>query len=386
MKCNYFLRKKQSNAVDSHISQMLCESMHSIGNIQFTTDILTKISEAANNFVSFLKKRSDNAFIVYINPSQNRSISQLLQDYDTYAIDDPTLVSYVPEGDNTNWIENIYVSAAVIVSSDIQTATSIYNAIQRNAAALDVKLPCEMTSHSHNTDKMPIDMTILGIGLIHNKLVQLDAKHSVNEELYHEVMRAYLAYNLDKCSAGQYENDDYNTLQTYMNADIYADSDIATGVKSLMQAIYYLSDNEINANVACNYERFKDKSYNSKAEFMQEINMSMIGQISDCVQDSLTFLQRCKNIDALQSPVDVNHVSKDIDTFLDDFFSNDSMNSIYTLENLLDIILDLLFLKSSSAHRNIDSKIDNAIKKISRRFEWFKKRSYNVAYDAVYNK
>ena len=382
----YFLRKKQFNALDSHSSQMLCESMHSIGNIQFMTDILTKISEAANNFVGSLKKRSDNAFIVYINPSQDRSISQLLQDYDTYAIDDPTLASYVPEGDNTDWIENIYVSAVVIVSSDIQTATSIYDAIQRNAAALDVKLPCEVASHSHNMNKMSIDMTILGIGLIHNKLVQLDTKHSVNEELYREVMRAYLAYNLDKCSAGQYENDDYNTLQTYMNADIYADSDIATGVKSLMQAIYYLSDNEINANVACNYERFKDKSYNSKAEFMQEINMSMIGQISDCVQDSLAFLEKCKNLDALQEPVDVSHASKDIDTHLDDFFSDDSMNSIYTLENLLDIILDLLFLKSSSAHRNIDSKIDNAIKKISRRFEWFKKRSYNVAYDAVYNK
>lgn len=382
----YFLRKKQFNALDSHSSQMLCESMHSIGNIQFTKDILEKISDTTNDFVSSFSSHSDDTFILCINPSPNLNISQVLQDYDIHTVDSSLLVAYIPVGNNTNWIDNIHVSAAVIVSPEIQTAKSIYNMMQRNADMLGIKLPCEITRNSRNADKVQIDMTILGIGLIHNKLVQLDAKHSVNEELYHEVMRAYLAYNLDKCSAGQYENDDYNTLQTYMNADIYADSDIATGVKSLMQAIYYLSDNEINANVACNYERFKGKSYNSKAEFMQEINMSMIGQISDCVQDSLVFLQRCKNIDVLQSPVNVNHASKDIDTHFDDFFSNDSMNNIYTLENLLDIILDLLFLKSSSAHRNIDSKIDNAIKKISRRFEWFKKRSYNVAYDAAYSK
>ena len=153
-----------------------------------------------------------------------------------------------------------------------------------------------------------------------------------------------------------------------------------------MQAIYYLSDDEINANVARNYERFKDKSYDNKTQFMQEINVSVIGQISKCVQEAIMFLQKCKDIDILQEPVDVNHASKSIDELLDTFLDGDSMSNIYTLENLVDIILDLLFLKSSSAHRNIDSKIDNAIKKISRRFEWFKKRSYNVAYDAAYNK
>lgn len=382
----HFIRKKQFNAVDSHISQMLCESMHSIGDIQFTKDILTKISDTTNDFVSSFSNRSDDTFILYINPSPTLDISQVLQDYDIHSVDSSSLAAYIPIGNNTNWIDNIHVSAVVIVSPEIQTAKSIYDKMQRNADMLGIKLPCKMTSNSHNTDKVQIDMTILGIGSIHNKLVQLDATCPVAEEIYHEVMRVYLAYNSGRQSDEHHENDDYDILETYMNADIYADPDVTAGVKSLMQAIYYLSDDEINANVARNYERFKDKSYVSKTQFMQEINVSVIGQISKCVQEAIMFLQKCKDIDFLQEPVDVSHVSKNIDTHLDIFLDGDSMSNIYTLENLIDIILDLLFLKSSSAHRNIDSKIDNAIKKISRRFEWFKKRSYNVAYDAVYNK
>lgn len=382
----YFLRKKQFNAVDSHSSQMLCESMHSIGDIQFTKDILEKISDATNDFASSFSNSSDDTFILCINPSPTLNISQVLQDYDIYSVDSSSLVTYIPVGNNTNWIDNIHVSAIVIVSSEIQTAKSIYNMMQRNADMLGIKLPCEITRNSRNADKVQIDMTILGIGSIHNKLVQLGAKHPVTEEIYHEVMRAYSSYNLDRQSDEHHKNNDYDILKTYMNADIYADPDVTSGVKSLMQAIYYLSDDEINANVARNYERFKDKSYDNKTQFMQEINVSVIGQISKCVQNAIMFLQKCKDIDFLQEPVDVSHVSKNIDTHLDIFLNGNSMSNIYTLENLIDIILDLLFLKSSSAHRNIDSKIDNAIKKISRRFEWFKKRSYNVAYDAAYNK
>lgn len=382
----HFLRKKQFNALDSHSSQMLCESMHSIGNIQFTKDILEKISDTTNDFVSSFSSHSDDTFILCINPSPNLNISQVLQDYDIHTVDSSLLVAYIPVGNNTNWIDNIHVSAAVIVSPEIQTAKSIYNMMQRNADMLGIKLPCEITRNSRNADKVQIDMTILGIGSIHNKLVQLGAKHPVTEEIYHEVMRAYSSYNLDRQSDEHHKNNDYDILKTYMNADIYADPDVTSGVKSLMQAIYYLSDDEINANVARNYERFKDKSYDNKTQFMQEINVSVIGQISKCVQNAIMFLQKCKDIDFLQEPVDVSHVSKNIDTHLDIFLNGNSMSNIYTLENLIDIILDLLFLKSSSAHRNIDSKIDNAIKKISRRFERFKKRSYNVAYDAVYNK
>lgn len=382
----FFIRKRQFNAVDSHNSQMLCESMHSIGDIQFTKDILEKISDATNDFVSSFSSHSDDTFILCINPSPTLNISQVLQDYDIYSVDSSSLAAYIPVGNNTNWMDNIHVSALVIVSSEIQIAKSIYDMMQRNADALGIKLPCEITSNSRNTDNMQIDMTILGIGSIHNKLVQLDAKHPVAEEIYHEVMRAYSSYNLDRQSDEHHKNNDYDILKTYMNADIYADPDITAGVKSLMQAIYYLSDDEINANVARNYERFKDKSYDNKTQFMQEINVSVIGQISKCVQEAIMFLQKCKDIDILQEPVDVNHASKSIDELLDTFLDGDSMSNIYTLENLVDIILDLLFLKSSSAHRNIDSKIDNAIKKISRRFEWFKKRSYNVAYDAAYNK
>lgn len=382
----FFIRKRQFNAVDSHNSQMLCESMHSIGDIQFTKDILEKISDATNDFVSSFSSHSDDTFILCINPSPTLNISQVLQDYDIYSVDSSSLAAYIPVGNNTNWMDNIHVSALVIVSSEIQIAKSIYDMMQRNADALGIKLPCEITSNSRNTDNMQIDMTILGIGSIHNKLVQLDAKHPVAEEIYHEVMRAYSSYNLDRQSDEHHKNNDYDILKTYMNADIYADPDITAGVKSLMQAIYYLSDDEINANVARNYERFKDKSYDNKTQFMQEINVSVIGQISKCVQEAIMFLQKCKDIDILQEPVDVNHASKSIDELLDTFLDGDSMSNIYILENLVDIILDLLFLKSSSAHRNIDSKIDNAIKKISRRFEWFKKRSYNVAYDAAYNK
>ena len=105
-----FIRKNHNVvSIDSHTVQTLYESMHSIGNVIFISDIFNKIANLASALIG-KTGISSQAEITVIGINLPADKQSAFKNFNLHCIGSKDLARYVPNDPKVKWIDFIDIS------------------------------------------------------------------------------------------------------------------------------------------------------------------------------------------------------------------------------------------------------------------------------------
>lgn len=351
-----FIRKKRNDqGCVVQQGHSLCESIHSLGNITATTDILDLLKRSISDL--------DEQYIVFVNFDGNKKQQAEAQCRYLYKfVTSKELMNYTPQDSTGAWIESLKISAIIFTGK--LSDSDIYDQLDRFSFVDGL---CEIGNYTYGKDnRLTADLNLYCCKLTDDGIIPaIESDMSITEAIYHEFMHAYKFYNLHKNTGkSEEESPEYEKLLWYVDNNIFANLDIVHGIHALAHTLYALSDDEMPAYIGMTYEHFKGLNLKTSGDIANEISSSVCGTVLENSHKALNFLNLCSDPAILHKRC----------TILSDHMS------YMSVWDVLEDLLECGFTRTCTG--DIFQKISKSYAMISKRAELFKRRLYDVAFDA----